>query len=449
MSSSVAPVVSPAARVPTIVGTSPVIQELRREIAAAARTHAKVLIVGETGVGKELVAQSIHAQSARSARSFVAVNCSGIPETLLASELFGHMRGSFTGAYRDKMGLVRQADRGTLFLDELGEMSLPMQAALLRFTETGEIQPVGADMPVGRTDVRLITATNRDLKAQIEAGAFREDLYYRLNVIQIRVPALRDRGDDILTLFNHYLTKAATTHRTRLPMLTRDAEQLLVAYPWPGNVRELKNVTERLVLREWSGHVGPDDLPKEVIGAATTGVAVMPVSSASVRETTHAWGSGSAADSFAPAGAGGDTPGMADMRSGAGGDGHRTANPETVAQMPQAAREHVAAESVVDRLWERLLAGEDFWSVVQQPFRARKLTRTDLASLIDRGLQHTNGSYRTLVRVFNLPPEDYKKFHAFLYQQNCNLPVAPYRHASIRARGYAGRLYRREYSAAC
>jgi DNA-binding NtrC family response regulator len=390
------------------------------------------------------VAQSIHAQSARSSRSFVAVNCSGIPETLLASELFGHMRGSFTGAYRDKMGLVRQADRGTLFLDELGEMSLPMQAALLRFTETGEIQPVGADMPVGRTDVRLITATNRDLKAQIEAGAFREDLYYRLNVIQIRVPALRDRGDDILILFQHYLTKAATAHRTRLPVLTRDAEQLLVAYGWPGNVRELKNMTERLVLREWSGHVGPDDLPQEVLG--TTTAPVLPLPSAGVRETTRSW-SAPGEDPLARAGTDTVTRPPVDATTGSRLPGDMAGAQSGAATLQ--AREHSSTEAVVDRLWERLMAGEDFWSVVQQPFRARRLTRTDLAALIDRGLQHTSGSYRALVRTFNLPPEDYKKFHAFLYQQNCNLPVAPYRHASVRARGYAGRLYRREYSAAC
>ena len=173
---------------PVLLGNSPAMELMRVDIESAARTNAKVLITGETGVGKEVVARLIHEHGARSRQTFVAVNCSGIPETLLASELFGHARGSFTGAFRDKIGLVRQADRGTLFLDELGEMSLAMQAVLLRFTETGEIQPVGVDAPVGRTDVRLITATNRDLRAQIAIGAFREDLYYRLNVIEIRVP---------------------------------------------------------------------------------------------------------------------------------------------------------------------------------------------------------------------------------------------------------------------
>ncbi len=160
-----------------LIGESAAMVGLRAEMELAARSQAKVLISGETGAGKEVVARLIHHTGPRRTRRFVALNCSGIPETLLESELFGHTRGSFTGAYRDKPGLVRLADNGTLFLDELGEMSLRMQAVLLRFAETGEVQPVGADGPTGRTDVRLITATHRELRTQIEAGAFREDLY--------------------------------------------------------------------------------------------------------------------------------------------------------------------------------------------------------------------------------------------------------------------------------
>ena len=187
------------------------------EIEAAARTDAKVLVLGETGSGKEVVARLIHDHSGRASRGFVAVNCSGIPETLLESELFGHTRGSFTGAYRDKPGLVRQADRGTLFLDELGEMSLRMQAVLLRFAETGEIQTIGVDGVTGRSDVRLITATNRNLRERIEAGVFREDLYFRLNIIQIHVPPLRERAEDVMLLLRHYLRKASETHRLHCP----------------------------------------------------------------------------------------------------------------------------------------------------------------------------------------------------------------------------------------
>ena len=370
------------AEAPVLVGENAGIVALRDDIAAAARTHAKVLILGETGTGKEVVARLLHSQSPRRARPFVAVNCSGIPETLLESELFGHTRGSFTGAVRDKLGLVRQADRGTLFLDELGEMSLRMQAVLLRFTETGEIQPVGADGPTGHTDVRLITATNRDLRQRITDGAFREDLYYRLNVIQIRIPPLRERGNDVLLLLDHYLERAAQSHRLRHPALTPDAAELLIAYQWPGNVRELRNVAERLVLQDRVGPITADALPLEIRGGR---------SSAS-QQRTHT----------APA--------------------------------ERAAAPSVPSSAVADALWQRMDAGEDFWSVVGQAFKARELTRADLTALVDRGLTETRGSYRALLALFNLPESDYKRFHAFLYQQRCNLPVASYR-----ARGPHGR----------
>ena len=357
---------------PILLGESPVIDALHADIQSAARTHAKVLITGETGVGKEVVARLIHNQSARSRQPFMAVNCSGIPETLLASELFGHARGSFTGAYRDKVGLIRQADRGTLFLDELGEMSLGMQATLLRFAETGEIQTVGADGPGGRADVRLITATNRDLRDQIAAGEFREDLYYRLNVIHIRIPPLRERGRDVVLLFRHFLRKASEAHRLPPPDLTTDAEHLILSYPWPGNVRELRNVTERIALRDSNRPITPADLPAEIRAGERVTVAVP-------------------------------------------GPGHVVAAPEPHAQ------------SIAQHLWDKLMNGADFWEVVQKPFRAHEVTRAELAALIDRGLQETRGSYRALVRLFNLPSTDYKRFHAFLYQQNCNLPVGPYR----------------------
>jgi DNA-binding NtrC family response regulator len=370
------PPAAPRSKTP-LLGESAPINEVREAIASAARTNAKVLILGETGVGKEVVAQLIHAQSARASRPFLAVNCSGIPETLLESELFGHARGSFTGAYRDKVGLVRQADRGTLFLDELGEMSLRMQAVLLRFAETGEVQAVGSDQPGGRADVRLITATNRDLRAQIEAGAFREDLYYRLNVIQIQVPPLRERGNDILMLFDHYLDHASQTHGLPKPTLTPDAAQQLLTYAWPGNVRELRNVTERVVLRNRARPLTPEDLPVEIRGgqaAPTTRVSV----------TT----------------------------------------PSGESAAPREAR-----QDRVQQLWDRMQVGEDFWAVVREAFRARELTRGELAALVDRGLQETRGSYRALLKLFRLPASDYKRLHAFLYQQQCNLPVAQYRKA--------------------
>jgi two-component system response regulator PilR (NtrC family) len=357
-----------------LLGNSPAMELMRVDIESAARTNAKVLITGETGVGKEVVARLIHEQGSRSRQTFVAVNCSGIPETLLASELFGHARGSFTGAFRDKIGLVRQADRGTLFLDELGEMSLTMQAVLLRFTETGEIQPVGVDAPAGRTDVRLITATNRDLRAQIAVGAFREDLYYRLNVIEIRVPPLRDRGPDVLELFRHNMQQACDAHALGPQQLTTEAEQVLLEYEWPGNVRELRNITERLALRDSNHTITAADLALDLRSARV---------------------------------------------------GRRETAASTVATRPD-------AESVtVQQLWDGLIAGSDFWTLVYRPFKAHEITRAELLALVDRGLQHTRGSYRALVKIFNMPPGDYKRFHAFLYQQNCNLPVTPYREGSV------------------
>ena len=376
-----------SAEQPILLGESDVIEALRADIASAARTHAKVLITGETGVGKEVVARLIHNQSARSRQAFMAVNCSGIPETLLASELFGHARGSFTGAYRDKVGLIRQADRGTLFLDELGEMSLAMQAMLLRFAETGELQTVGLDSPVGRADVRLITATNRDLRDQIAAGEFREDLYYRLNVIHIRIPPLRERGRDVVLLFRHFLRKASEAHHLPPPDLTPEAEQIVLSYEWRGNVRELRNVTERIALRDSNRPISPEDLPVELRATSTQDRGEVTVSL-----------SGSSTDAAA-------------------------------------AQPHAP---VAQHLWDKLMTGGDFWEVVQKPFRAHEITRAELAALIDRGLQETRGSYRALVRLFNLPPSDYKRFHAFLYQQNCNLPVGPYR-TGIGPRGTSSR----------
>ena len=355
-----------------LLGNSQTTVALRRSIEMAARSSAKVLILGETGVGKEVVARSIHEESARHGRPFVAVNCSGIPETLLESELFGHVRGSFTGAYRDKPGVIRQAHGGTLFLDELGEMSPRMQAVLLRFTESGEMHPVGADTPAPPSDVRLITATNRDLRAQIEGGTFRQDLYYRLNVIEIRVLPLRDRPDDVTVLLRHYLDRAAEMHNTTRPELTATAEAALVEYSWPGNVRELKNIAERLALGDWRRPIEADDLPFEVRANGKPIIQAMPRDERTLTRT-------------------------------------------------------VDHQSALARLFDRFAAGDDFWTVVYQPFKARELTRQDLVDLIDAGLRKTSGSYRELLAVFNLPPTQYKRFHAFLYQHNCNLPVGTYR----------------------
>src|SRR6185503_4809342 len=203
---------------------------------------AKILITGESGAGKEVVARLLHARSSRSRARMVTINCAGVPDTLLESEFFGHVRGSFTGAYRDRAGLLEQADGGTVFLDEVGEMSPRLQALLLRFLETGEVQRVGSHQPIGRLDVRVIAASNRDPEAAVAAGVFREDLFYRLNVIRIQVPPLRSRREDIAPLTGHFVKQIARAERLGVIAVEPAVFEVLLAYDWPGNVRELRNV---------------------------------------------------------------------------------------------------------------------------------------------------------------------------------------------------------------
>src|SRR5687767_6751350 len=231
-----------------LTGESPEISALQLEIDRVARSDAKVLITGESGVGKEIVARSIHSLGARAGHVFAPVNCAGLPETLLESELFGHVKGSFTGAYRDKPGKLEMAHMGTTFLDEVGEMTLRMQGLLLRFLETGEIQKVGSEGAGRNLNVRVIAATNRDLRDMIKLGTFREDLFYRLNVIHILVPPLRERREDIPLLVAEFLEQFLAQNRSSVTSVTPDAMKALTEYSWPGNVRELENVIERLIV---------------------------------------------------------------------------------------------------------------------------------------------------------------------------------------------------------
>jgi two-component system, NtrC family, response regulator len=247
-----------------LLGRSDAVRRVLEDIGYAAATDAKVLITGESGVGKEIAAHLVHAGGRLAARPFVTLNCAGVPETLLESELFGHTRGSFTGAWRDRAGLLEMANGGTLFMDEVGEMSLRMQALLLRFLETGEIQRIGSDGRQGVVNVRLITATNRDLLQQIRAGAFREDLYYRLNVIHIAISPLRTRREDVPALAEAFLARYAADYKTPPPELSLEALECLITYDWPGNVRELRNVIERLVVRVRGRAVTPADLSDEI-----------------------------------------------------------------------------------------------------------------------------------------------------------------------------------------
>src|SRR6058998_718759 len=243
-----------------IIGESAGIRALRDQIATAAPTNGRVLINGENGSGKELVARAIHVHSARRERSFVEVNCAAIPEELIESELFGHEKGAFTGALARRRGKFELADGGTLFLDEIGDMSLKTQAKVLRSLEEQAFERVGGKDTI-RVDVRVIAASNRDLAALIRDGRFREDLYYRLNVIPIEVPALRTRKDDIPALVSHFITQFCAENSKRAKTLSSEALGYFLAYDWPGNVRELRNMVERLVIMAPGDVITADDLP--------------------------------------------------------------------------------------------------------------------------------------------------------------------------------------------
>ena len=237
-----------------IITRSPVMEDLLRQARLVADSDASVLITGESGTGKELLAQAIHRASRRRARPYVAVNCGAIPGELLESELFGHARGAFTGAVQPHKGLFQAADGGTLLLDEIGDMPLPLQVKLLRVLQESEVRPVGSTQAIP-VNVRVISATHRDLDAQRAAGLFREDLYYRLNVVSLRLPPLAERREDIPLLASHFLRRLAERYEKPVPSLAPDAMQLLVAAPWPGNVRQLLNLLEQAVALTTTGMI--------------------------------------------------------------------------------------------------------------------------------------------------------------------------------------------------
>jgi len=349
---------------PQLIGSSPEMEELRDEIGRIASSEAKVLVTGESGVGKELVARAIHRQSPRASGPFVAMNCAGLPETLLETELFGHVRGSFTGAFRDKVGKLELASHGTVFMDEIGEMTLRMQGLLLRFLETGELQKVGSERATARVDVRVVAATNRDLRQLIAEGKFREDLFYRLNVIHLIVPPLRERQPDIPALIEHFLGRFQRPGAHQARSVTPDAMAALVAYPWPGNVRELENIVERIVIKTHGDVVALEDLPLDVR-----------------------------------------------TRPGA------SARPK---------RER--RRSVADDLYKRLREDrESFWTAVYPLYMQRDITRDNIRDLVRKGLEEARGNYRIVAKLFNLAPDDYKKFLNFLRKHDCQLPFKEYR----------------------
>jgi two-component system NtrC family response regulator len=241
-----------------ILGNTPAVREIYRIIQRVARTDATVLVQGESGTGKELIARAIHSRSPRREAPFVAINCGAIPEALLESELFGHERGAFTGAHLQRKGKFELAARGTLFLDEIGELSLMLQVKLLRFLQEHTIERVGGREPIP-LELRVVAATNRNLKAELEASRFREDLYYRLSVVTIEVPPLRQRGEDIIMLANAFL-RLAGRERRRRARFSADALQAMMAYGWPGNIRELQNKVSRAVIMAEGRVIEPKDL---------------------------------------------------------------------------------------------------------------------------------------------------------------------------------------------
>jgi DNA-binding NtrC family response regulator len=347
-----------------LIGVSPVMAKIRAEVECAARSDAKVLLTGESGVGKDIAARVIHQLSARGRTPLVAINCVSVPDSLLESELFGHVRGSFTGAYRDRAGLLELAHNGTVFLDEVCEMSTRMQGMLLRFMESGEIQRVGSDRARSHVNVRVIAATNREPLELVSHKTFREDLYYRLNVIDIRIPPLRARREDIPELFQHFLCRYAEARRIPRPALTSDAMAAVVAYDWPGNIRQLKNVAERLIARSERATIAASDLPSEIVDVALA--------------------SGRAAE----------------------------------------APRRTAADGVYDRMVKE---GESFWAAVYPAFMTRDLTRDELRLIVKRGLRETSGSYKQLVELLNMKPTDYKRFLNFLRKHECHVPFEHFR----------------------
>ena len=356
-----------------MVGASRAIDLIRSEVDCAARSDAKVLLTGESGVGKDIAARVIHQRSARSHRPFVTINCVSVPDTLLESELFGHVRGSFTGAYRDRIGLLEAANGGTIFLDEVCEMSPRMQALLLRFLESGEIQRVGSDRTQCRVDARVLAATNRDPVELVASKSFREDLYYRLNVIEIRIPPLRARREDIPLLFEHFLRRCSDACGIPTPTIAPDAMKALMTFEWPGNIRQLKNVAERVIARAPGPVIVAADLPPEVAGSQPAASPVM---------------------------------------------------------VPRPERAPI--EAAFDRMVRHR---ESFWAVVYPAFMTRDLTRADLRFIVGRGLQETAGSYKMLVELLNMKPTDYKRFLNFLRKHECQVPFERYR--SVRRRPHA------------
>jgi DNA-binding NtrC family response regulator len=254
-----------------IIGNSPAMQKVFNRMKRIIKTDSTVLVMGESGTGKEVVAKAIHFNGHRKDKPFIAVHCGAIPENLLESELFGHTKGAFTGAVKDKMGKFEAADQGTIFLDEIGTMPMHLQTKLLRVLQEQEVERIGSNRPT-KLDVRVISATNQNLEEEVKAGNFRDDLYYRLNVIPLNLPPLRERVEDILPLVKHFLQKNCREMKRPMMTVVKDAFEALELYGWPGNVRELENIVERTVALTEGNQITLDDLPSAIRMTASTRV---------------------------------------------------------------------------------------------------------------------------------------------------------------------------------
>ncbi len=254
-----------------IIGSSPAMQKVFNRMKRIIKTDSTVLVMGESGTGKEIVAKAIHFNGHRKDKPFIAVHCGAIPESLLESELFGHMKGSFTGAVRDKIGKFEAADQGTIFLDEIGTMPMHLQTKLLRVLQEQEVERIGSNRPI-KLDVRIISATNQNLEEEVKGGNFRDDLFYRLNVIPLNLPPLRERREDILSLVKHFLQKNCKEMKRPMMTLTKEVLEALELYHWPGNVRELENIVERTVALTEGNQITLDDLPSAIRMEASTRV---------------------------------------------------------------------------------------------------------------------------------------------------------------------------------
>lgn len=354
-----------------IIGRSEVMIRLFHYLNQLANLPTTVLLRGETGTGKELFAKALHYNRNGGGRNkpFVTVNCAGIPESLLESELFGYDRGVFTGAYKSTQGKFEYANGGTIFLDEIGDMSTHLQAKILRVLQEREITPIGSNTSK-KVDVRIVTATNRNLEEALKRGNFREDLHYRLNVFPIVIPPLRERREDIPLIAEYLVEKYSGIYRVNVHGLSAGAIERLIQYSWRGNVRELENIVERIFVRKSNGIIQPEDIRFDE-----------------------------------------------DKISG-------------TAQEPITAREPIVEyrQDVVDTLYSRMVVGgESFWDAVRPSYIERDISKSEVRELIRRGLTQTQGSYKILTRLFNIEHTEYKKFLNFLRKHRCQLRFAEFR----------------------